>query len=54
MSLTKKEAIDRHKQRLARLTNREVANLMQHADNKTPLIPVGEMDTCFVDFEGKA
>ncbi len=38
--MNRTEAIKRHKARLANLTDTQVRNLMTHASNETPLLPI--------------
>lgn len=52
-TMNKRTAIRRHKKRLANLTEEQVRNLMEHAANKTPLLRVEEMPTCYVNEIGK-
>lgn len=48
-----KEALTAHKRRLRNLTDTQVRNLMQHAANKTPLLPVEEFQHDYVDGLGR-
>ena len=47
--MNRTEAKAAHAARLRRLTNTQVRNLMEHAANKTPLLPVDEMVLYYVD-----
>lgn len=51
--MTRKQALLGHKRRLRNLTDTEARNLMEHAANKTPLLPVAEMPLAFVDVYGR-
>jgi hypothetical protein len=48
--MNRKEALAAHAARLRNLTNTQVRNLMVHAANKTPLMPVAEMNREFVNY----
>lgn len=50
--MNRQKAIERHKKRLANLTNRQVRNLMEHAANKSPLLAIDKMFRSFVS-DGK-
>jgi hypothetical protein len=51
--MNRDEAIAAHKQRLRRLTDIQVRNLMEHAGNKTPLMPIDEMQMEYVNERGE-
>lgn len=51
--MNKQEAIKRHKERLANLTEERAVNLMEHASNKTPLLPIESFNETYVDAEGR-
>lgn len=51
--MNRREALAGHKARLRRLTDTEARNLMEHAANKTPLLPVGRMNYAYVDGRGR-
>ena len=51
--MNKQQAIAAHKVRLARLTNEQARNLMEHAANETPLMPINKMCMSYVDGEGR-
>lgn len=40
--MNRTEAIKRHNARLANLTDTQVKNLMTHAANETPLLPIDQ------------
>lgn len=51
--MNRTEAIKRHKARLANLTDTQVRNLMEHAWNETPLLPIDEFQGCYVSETGE-
>ena len=51
--MNRREAITAHQIRLSRLTNTQVRNLMEHAANETPLLPLARMDKTYVDSKGR-
>lgn len=51
--MNKTKAIERHAKRLRRLTNTNIRNLMEHAANKTPLLPCDMFTSCYVSVDGK-
>jgi hypothetical protein len=51
--MNRDEAIAAHKARLRNLTDIQVRNLMEHAGNKTLLMPVEEMHMDYVNERGE-
>ncbi len=51
--MNRQEAIKGHKARLRRLTDEQAGNLMEHAANKTPLLPCDEFFRTFVRNTGE-
>lgn len=51
--MNRTEAIKRHNARLANLTDTQVKNLMTHAANETPMMPVAKFRSCYVNREGR-
>ena len=49
MAISRREALKRHKARLNHLTDKQARNLMWHALNRTPLMPVSEFHHAYVD-----
>ena len=47
--MNRREAIKRHKERLANLTEEQAVNLMVHAANKTPLLDIHRFCDMFID-----
>lgn len=51
--MNRTEAAAAHAARLRRLTDVQVRNMMEHAANKTPLLPVEKMCLYFIDDTGR-
>ncbi len=50
--MNRRQAIYAHRKRLARLTDIQARNLMEHAANKTPLLPADSFGDTYVTYEG--
>jgi hypothetical protein len=51
--MNRDEAIAAHAARLRNLTDIQVRNLMEHAANKTPLMPTDEMHQDYINESGE-
>jgi hypothetical protein len=51
--MNRAEAITAHKARLRNLTDIQVRNLMEHAGNKTPLMPIQDMHMDYINTIGE-